>query len=113
MVPKLTVVVQVDLEAHRVCVEVSGELTELNQQALHPLVHRARSLPPTAGVTVDLSGAHVADAAAVERLRQAFAQDPVATPVEVHASHNSAPHPRSCRRRRHLGADARPRSSRR
>jgi hypothetical protein len=68
MHPKLSVTVQVDLDGRHVSLAVTGTLTETNQQALTPLVERARTLFPAAALTVDLHQAHLPQPAAIELL---------------------------------------------
>lgn len=69
------VLVQVDHLSASVRLVVSGCLTERNQQAVRPLVVRARTLIPPATVTVDLTGADHVEAAAVDLLRWTFDED--------------------------------------
>jgi len=70
MNPKLSVLVQVDLEGRHLTLAVTGTLTETNQQALPPLVQRARAAFPHAQLTVDLNHARLAGNTAVELLRR-------------------------------------------
>jgi ABC-type transporter Mla MlaB component len=72
MNPKLAVLLQVDLEANHVNVAVTGHLTETNQQALYPLINRARALVPGIRITVDLSGARHIDTAGLDLLSRAI-----------------------------------------
>lgn len=72
---KLSVTVQVDLDGKNVRIIATGCLTETSQQALHPLIDRARTLVPGIHVTVDLSGAQHVEATGVELLRQALEHD--------------------------------------
>lgn len=69
------VLVQVDHLSASVRLVVSGCLTERNQQAVRPLVVRARTLIPPATVTVDLTGAEHVEAAAVDVLRWTLDED--------------------------------------
>lgn len=68
MHPKLSVLVQVDLEGRHLTLAVTGALTETNQQALPPLVRRARISFPHAHITVDLQHTRLAEATALELL---------------------------------------------
>jgi len=78
MNPKLSVLLQVDLEANYVNIAVTGHLTETNQRALYPLINRACKLVPGIQITVDLSGAHRIDTAGLDLLRWAIRRaDPV------------------------------------
>lgn len=72
MTQKLSVLVQVDLDGHHVTIKVTGTLTTISQQGLHPLIRRARTLTPGIQVTVDLTKLTRVDAAAVESLREAL-----------------------------------------
>lgn len=69
------VLVQVDHLSASVRLVVSGCLTERNQQAVRPLVLRARTLIPPPTVTVDLTGADHVEAAAVDLLRWTLDED--------------------------------------
>jgi hypothetical protein len=83
---KLSVLVQVDLNGAYVRLAVTGCLTEANQHALHPLIHRARTLIPPVTVSIDLTCAGHIEAAAVDLLRWAADHDETlhgASPVEV------------------------------
>lgn len=80
---KLSVVVHVDLEETYCHLLVTGCLTEVNQQALHPLIRRARALPPGVRVMVDLTAARLSDGSALELLRCTVGNDDV--------SHRAAP----------------------
>lgn len=66
---KISVLVQIDLNAAYVRLVVTGCLTAASQQALCPLVRRAHALLPSATVTVDLTGATHVESAAVDLLR--------------------------------------------
>ena len=68
MHPKLSVLVQVDLEGRHVTLAVTGVLTQTNQQALPPLVRRARTFFPHAHLTVDLQHTRLAEATAFKLL---------------------------------------------
>lgn len=65
---KLSVVLQIDLDGHYVTLDVTGTLTETNQQALPPLVERSRAAFPQALLTVDLRRAELGEPAAVDLL---------------------------------------------
>lgn len=83
---KLSVLVQVDLDGSYVRLVVTGCVTEASQQALYPLVRRARRLIPPVTVTVDLTGAEHVEAAGVDLLRWALDHDTTiggASPVQV------------------------------
>jgi hypothetical protein len=67
--PKLSVLVRVDLDGRRLRLVVTGALTVANQQGLHPVIARARTLTPAAEVRLDLSACGTAEPAAVELLR--------------------------------------------
>lgn len=71
MEPKLSVVVRVDLDAHQVRIVVTGHLTGLNQQGLHPLMRRASTLTPGLRMVVDCSAAVLTDPAVLDLLREA------------------------------------------
>lgn len=81
MEPKLSVVIRIELDAHRVRIVVTGRLTGLNQQALHLLIDRARTLTPGARVVIDLSSAVIAEPAGLELLREAVNHAPLAGPI--------------------------------
>lgn len=72
MNPRLSVVVQVDVDGRHVVLAVMGTLTSHNQQALPPLVARARTLFPEAGLTVDLEQARAAEPAALDLLARSL-----------------------------------------
>lgn len=85
MTHKLSVTVQVALDGKALRVLVTGCLTAASQRALHPLIRRARTLTPGIHVTVDCTGAHHVEAAAVGLLRAATDHDEAAEmlrPVE-------------------------------
>ena len=85
MTQKLSVLVQVDLDGHHVTIKVTGTLTTLSQQGLHPLIRRARTLTPGIEVTVDLTKLTRVEAAAVESLREALnATDSIGQGGPVH-----------------------------
>ena len=92
---KLSVLVQVDLGETYVRLLVTGCLTEANQQTLHRVVTRARTLIPAATVTVDLTAADHLEASAVEQLTRALGQDASkggASPVEILTSDSLPDH---------------------
>jgi hypothetical protein len=69
---KISVVAVIDLDGKHVRLVVTGELTMDTQTALHPLIRLGRVLTPVTQVVVDLTGARITEAAAVEALiRQA------------------------------------------
>lgn len=70
MTPKLSVVVHVDVDGRRVRVAVTGRLTAVNQQGLHPVLEQARTVFPE--VTADLSATDCPDPHAVAQLRRAL-----------------------------------------
>lgn len=72
---KLSVLVQVDLERTCCRLSVTGRLTEINQQALYPLIHKARTLPSDIRVVVDLTSARGAEGDALELLRRVVDSD--------------------------------------
>jgi hypothetical protein len=72
--PKLSVLVRVDIDGRRLRLVVTGALTGANQQGLHPVIERARTLTPAAEVLLDLSACTPADPAAVELLRAGIEQ---------------------------------------
>ena len=83
---KLSVLVQIDLDGRRVTLAVTGSLTGANQQALAPLVARARSAFPEAEVMVDLHAAQLAESSAVDLLRWNLeAAQPATGPVQITA----------------------------
>jgi hypothetical protein len=66
------VVAVIDLDGKHVRLVVTGPLTMDTQTALHPLIRLGRVLTPVTRVVVDLTGARITEAAAVEALiRQA------------------------------------------
>lgn len=67
--PKLSVLVRIALDASHAEIIVTGRMTTHNQQGLHPVIDRVRTLAPATTVTVDLTAAHV-EAGAAQRLRQ-------------------------------------------
>lgn len=70
--PKISVVAVIDLDGKHVRLVVTGPLTMDTQTALHPLIRLGRVLTPVTRVVVDLTGARITEAAAVETLiRQA------------------------------------------
>lgn len=77
---KLSIVVQIDVDCQHVILGVTGVVTEANQQALVPLVHRARILFPEATVTVDLRRAGADGPGAVELLRWGLEDVPAGGP---------------------------------
>lgn len=72
---KISVLVEVDLVGRDVRVSVTGALTRANQQALHPVLRRARAMLPAARVSVDLTCVHELEPAAVDLLRRAVEHD--------------------------------------
>lgn len=72
--PKLSVLVRVDLDGRRLRLVVTGCLTAADQQGLHPVIGRARTLTPAAEVRVDLSACASVEPAAVELLRAEIVQ---------------------------------------
>lgn len=74
--PKLSVLVRVDLDGRHLRLIVTGCLTVANQQGLHPVIERARTLTPTSAVEVlvDLTAADLSEPAAVEVLRAGIEQ---------------------------------------
>lgn len=64
-----------DLDGRYVRVSVTGALTCTNQQALHPVLRRARSTLPAARVSIDLTCVHELEPAALALLRGAVEQD--------------------------------------
>ncbi len=73
--PKLSVLVRADLEGRRLRLIVTGRLTSANQQGLHPVIERARTLTSAVEVLVDLSACTTLEPAAVELLRAGMAQE--------------------------------------
>lgn len=65
---RLSVLVQIDLDGRHVRLIVTGRLTETNQRALYPVIHRARTLTSTTEVLVDLTCAEHLEATAVDLL---------------------------------------------
>lgn len=81
---KISVLVEVDLDGRYVRVSVTGALTEVNQQALYPVLRRARTTLPAARVSVDLGCVHEFEPAAVDLLRWAVEhEDDLGDAVEV------------------------------
>jgi hypothetical protein len=72
--PKLSVLVRVDLDGRHLRLIVSGCLSAANQQALHPVIERARTLTPAAEVLVDLTTSGLPEPAAVALLRAGIDQ---------------------------------------
>lgn len=72
MSPKLSVLVQVDLDDRRVIIKVTGALTTVSQQGLYPLIRRARALTPGLEVTVDLTGLARFEATGARLLQEAL-----------------------------------------
>lgn len=75
MHPKLSVALQIDLEARQVYLRVTGRLTRLNQRALSPVITRSHALAPDLHVVVDLTAATQVEAEAVELLRGILEHD--------------------------------------
>ncbi|GAB2617885.1 hypothetical protein GCM10009696_24400 [Kocuria himachalensis] len=72
---KISVLVEVDPDGRCVRVSVTGALTRTNQQALHPVLRRARTTLPAARVSVDLTCVHELEPTAVDLLRRAVEHD--------------------------------------
>lgn len=72
---KISVLVEVDLDGRYVRVSVTGALTRTNQQALHPVLRRARTTLPAARVGVDLTCVHELEPATVDLLRGVVEHD--------------------------------------
>ncbi|MEX5305640.1 hypothetical protein RF644_07730 [Kocuria sp. CPCC 205258] len=72
--PKLSVLVRVDLDGRHLRLIVTGCLSAANQQALHPVIERARTLTPAAEVLVDLTAGDPPEPAAVTLLRAGIDQ---------------------------------------
>lgn len=66
----ISVVAEIDICGKHVRLIVTGRLTEETQQALHPLIRRARALSPVTRVVVDLTGAEHIEASAVQSLTE-------------------------------------------
>lgn len=75
MHPRLSVALQIDLEARQVYLRVTGRLTRLNQWALSPVITRSHALVPGLHVVVDLTAATQVEAEAVEVLRRILEHD--------------------------------------
>ncbi|MUN61812.1 hypothetical protein GMA12_01385 [Kocuria sediminis] len=73
---KISVLVEVDLDGRHVRVDVTGAVTAVNQQGLHPVLRRARTMLPTATVRLDLSCVRDLEPHALDLLREAVEQDP-------------------------------------
>jgi hypothetical protein len=65
---KISVLAVIDLDGTNVRLVVTGTLTPESQTALHPLIRLGRVLTPVTRVVVDLTGAWITEAAAVEAL---------------------------------------------
>lgn len=86
MIPKLSVILQIDLDGKYVTLDVTGTLTEINQQALPPLLERSRALFPQAVLTVDLRRAELGEPAAIDLLTWSLQDGPPGTaPVRITA----------------------------
>lgn len=72
--PKLSVLVRVDPHGQHLHLVVTGCLTAANQQGLHPVIDRARTLIPAAEVLVDLRSCAPVEPVAVELLRAGIVQ---------------------------------------
>lgn len=83
MHPRLSVLVQIDLNGHAVTLVVTGEITLTNQKALPPLVARARTFFPEATITLDLSASHLVEPLAVELLERHLAHPALSGPPVV------------------------------
>jgi hypothetical protein len=93
MNPKLSVLVQIDLDGQQVTLDVTGTLTETNQQVLPPLIHRARTTFPEAGLSVNLHRARLGDPAAIDALAGNLQDDsPGTVPVQITAPAHPVPH---------------------
>jgi hypothetical protein len=93
MNPKLSVLVQIDLDGRHVTLDVTGTLTETNQQVLSPLIHRARTTFPEAGLSVNLHRARLGDSAAIDALAGSLQEDsPGTVPVQITAPAHPVPH---------------------
>jgi hypothetical protein len=110
MTPKLSVVVHVDVDGRHARVAVTGRLTAVNQQGLHPVLQHARAVFPR--VTVDLTAADCPDPHAVAQLCRALdlAAGP-SDPVTVLApptvpEHSGGPATPALHRARHASAPA-------
>lgn len=68
--PRLSVLVQIDLNGRTVTLLVTGDVTLTNQKALPPLVARARTVFPEATITLDLSAGHLVEPLALELLER-------------------------------------------
>lgn len=79
--PKISVVAVIDLDGRHVRLIVTGRLTVNTQSALHPLIRRARALTPFIRVVVDLTGAQIAEEAAVEALTRHTGQEHTGHPT--------------------------------
>lgn len=93
---KISVLVQIDLHSAYIRLVVTGCLTVDSQQALCPLIRRARTLIPPVAVTVDLTGATHLEAAAVDRLRGDLNQEKALDgtgPVHLVVPDTLPPHP--------------------
>lgn len=65
---KIAVVAVIDLDGTHVRLVVTGPLTMDTRTALHPLIRLGRVLTPVTRVVVDLTGAWVTEAAAMEEI---------------------------------------------
>ncbi|MEX5257848.1 hypothetical protein [Kocuria arenosa] len=92
MHPRLSVLVQIDLDGRSVRLVVTGDVTLTNQKALPPLVARARTVLPEATITLDLSAGHLVEPLAVELLERHLTH-PALTgpPVLISPPANSSP----------------------
>ncbi|MEX5300766.1 hypothetical protein [Kocuria sabuli] len=73
---KISVLVEVDLDGRYVHVHVTGALTAVNQQGLHPVLRRARTMLPAATVSLDLTCVRELDPRALELLRRTVEHEP-------------------------------------
>lgn len=83
---KFSVLVQIDLHGAYVRLIITGVVSVINQHALHPVIARARTLIPSATVTVDLTGTEHVEPGAVDLLHWALEHESAVEatgPVEV------------------------------
>ena len=86
MNPKLSVLVHIDLDGRHVTLDVAGTLTETNQQALPPLIARARTTFPEARLSVDLQRAQLREPTAIDVLARNLRNGSSGTaPVQITA----------------------------
>ena len=102
--PGISVTVVIDLDGKHVRLIVTGRLTEDTQQALHPLIRRARALTPVTRVVVDLTDVEILEATAVDFLVQHAREEHAGHPSQqarfilpesaTSAHATDSPHPR-------------------